>query len=101
MKVCCRCEQILSDAAFYRSSTSKDGFGSYCKECLRDYRNQNKERLNERTRARYLKNRDKEIARSQSYNSQHSSARRQYGQQYRQTLSGSFAIYKGNAIAVS
>jgi hypothetical protein len=99
MKVCARCFQVQVSAAFYKNQTSKDGLGSYCKKCLKDYRNEHKDTLNEKTRSRNQKNREQEIARTQAYNSLHSDERSLYGRRYRNTLSGAYAIYKGNATA--
>ena len=33
-KLCARCKQELLVSAFYRKSTSKDGYQHYCKECV-------------------------------------------------------------------
>ena len=33
-KLCDRCKQELPVSAFYRKSTSKDGYQHYCKECI-------------------------------------------------------------------
>ena len=37
-KLCDRCKQELPVSAFYRKSTSKDGYQHYCKECINRYR---------------------------------------------------------------
>jgi hypothetical protein len=34
VKICCCCEEKKSSSCFYRSHTSTDGLGSYCKVCI-------------------------------------------------------------------
>lgn len=36
-KECCRCEQIKEVKMFNKKTSSKDGYGSTCKDCVKEY----------------------------------------------------------------
>jgi hypothetical protein len=46
MKSCCCCSQIKENAAFAKCSKSKNGLQSFCKDCQKQYRTRNKEKVN-------------------------------------------------------
>lgn len=50
MKVCFRCKIEKPFVDFSVAKRNKDGFQSYCKECTAEYRQENKEKLNEYSR---------------------------------------------------
>lgn len=58
-KVCSKCQKSLSLDNFHRNKTKSDGYNSYCKQCLveykRGYRELNRDRINEQQREAYGK----------------------------------------------
>lgn len=58
-KICCTCRKEKPVDCFSRNKNSKDGFKEYCKECAAlkgaQYREKNRERINERKRIAYEK----------------------------------------------
>ena len=60
MKKCSKCGEWKPATAEYfnRDKTSADGLNSWCKECLREYRQKNKDRVREYSREYHQKNRD-------------------------------------------
>lgn len=113
MKICSKCKQQKSFNCFNKQTKSKDGFGSYCKECIKKYRadnpeiysnalkrhrNKNRSVIKQRSRIAYEKNRLKEIERSKKYNFLHKEERCDYQKNYKHTINGSYATYKSNAI---
>lgn len=53
MKTCFKCKVEKPVGAFYANRTKPDGLSSQCRDCERDYRGANIERVRERDRARY------------------------------------------------
>ena len=35
-KTCSSCKNVLSVSLFYKATQSRDGFGNYCKDCVRE-----------------------------------------------------------------
>ena len=73
MKTCPQCQQTKPSSAYSKKRSAKDGLQTYCKDCSKEYRTNNsnklkeqrkeykgrpeyKERYNERTRERYKNN---------------------------------------------
>ena len=63
MKKCTKCGEWKPANAEYfdRNKTKKGGLDSQCKECVREYREKNKEKIAERDRKHYEKNRGKKL----------------------------------------
>lgn len=47
MKVCSKCKEEKEFIEFGKNNSRKDGFHPYCKSCVKDYFQNNKERINE------------------------------------------------------
>lgn len=56
VKHCGRCKQIKDKSLFSKHASSADGLQSWCKECRRNYRLENREIYLEKDRERYLSN---------------------------------------------
>ncbi|MDU0441539.1 HNH endonuclease [Staphylococcus haemolyticus] len=67
MKKCSKCKKIKSYDEFHKNSQTKDGYRSYCKECRKEYRRINKDKIREREKKRYLKNQKKLVQKAKEY----------------------------------
>lgn len=67
MKKCSKCKKIKSYDEFHKSSQTKDGYKSYCKECIKEYRKINKDKIQEQEKKYYLKNRKRIIQKNKEY----------------------------------
>lgn len=56
-KQCTKCGEVKTLDAFYADKRRKDGKRAGCKVCTRKYRQENKERIKEKSRKYYEKNR--------------------------------------------
>jgi hypothetical protein len=45
MKICTKCKRDLPQSQFQRDKSNRDGYYSLCKDCKREYRQANKDRL--------------------------------------------------------
>lgn len=71
MKKCSNCREIKDETEFSICNRLKDGLNNECKICNNkrhlNYRTKNKEKERIRRRAKYLKNREKELKQSSEY----------------------------------
>ena len=67
MKQCSKCEVYQGFDAFYKSSTSKDGFQGHCKSCKSKWRRDNSEKCNSYKNKWVAKNPEKKAAISKRY----------------------------------
>ena len=58
-KKCKKCNVVKDVSEFYKAKTTKDGFGSGCKSCLKKYYKANKEKLKLKSKEYYKHNKDK------------------------------------------
>lgn len=59
MKMCSRCKTSKPSSAFSKDKRYRDGLQSYCRECVADYRVENKERIDTQIKAAKEANPDK------------------------------------------
>jgi len=70
-KRCSKCKTAKDIVAFSKNKSKKSGYHSICKNCVCEYREQNKKRIKEYDKFYYLKNKKRIIDRIKSYNKQH------------------------------
>ena len=58
MKVCSKCKQEKPFEGFSKERARKDGLRSQCKDCVKQYREQNKESIKERNKQYYEQNKE-------------------------------------------
>ena len=102
IKVCSHCKRELPTNMFYRDSSTKDGFASFCKDCKREQEvnrkgkrqkwiEENREKI--RTRDRLPENK----AKRKQYRESHREQERARRKHYDTTAKGRYSIYKQNA----
>lgn len=52
-KRCSKCGQVKPRLSFYKHKRYRDGLGSQCKDCIRQYYSENRDRINKRNRDRW------------------------------------------------
>ena len=71
MKTCSECREEKTLSSFNRSSSTKDGYQNWCRECQKRkydvYRREHPEKQAARWKRYYLKNRERMIQRTRSY----------------------------------
>ena len=82
MKVCSRCKQEKPFEGFSKDRAKKDGLSSRCKVCVKQYREQNKERI---------------LERNKQYREQNKESISECNKQYYRTPPGKFSHYKNSA----
>ena len=58
MKVCSKCKEEKEQTEFYKRKTSKDGLRTECKECVKFYQEENKDRIEEYRKNYQINNRE-------------------------------------------
>ena len=87
VKVCTKCKRILiaCDINFKKSKKGKYGFASQCKECDKQYREENKEMIAKHKKEYYENNRDGISEYWKEYYKNNKDEKREYQKQYRET----------------
>ena len=71
MKYCNKCKEVKDLSEFHKNKSMKDGLNFYCKSCRiehnRNYHENNREELNERSRTYYKNNREDLLERKRNY----------------------------------
>jgi len=69
MKKCIKCGELKSFSEFHKDNNRKDGLQSWCKECRKEYQENNKDHIKKRQKE-YRKNNKEQIQKQQieSYN---------------------------------
>ena len=83
-KECLRCQKDLPFGDFSKCKAGKFGLQGWCRACCREYREENKDSIVAKQRARYLKNRDQVIARVGEYRAERRDKFIAYGKEYRE-----------------
>lgn len=65
-KICTKCKRELDVLSFYKDKNKKDGLSCHCKDCQKQYRRDNIERILERER-NYEKTRQRPTVRPAEY----------------------------------
>jgi exonuclease VII large subunit len=99
MKVCSKCKQEKPFEEFSKKASSKDGYRSHCKDCCKQYREQNKERILEQRKQyreqnkerileqrkqHYEQNKERILERNKQYREQNKEHYREYFKQWRE-----------------
>src|SRR5688572_7919643 len=66
-KKCTKCSQEKSLDHFFNSSYHKGGYSFSCKQCNKNYRLNNRNRIKETNRIRYLKNKEQHSTKAKAY----------------------------------
>lgn len=67
MKTCLKCSETKELCKFSKRSRNKDGLSNWCKSCEKNYCDSIRQKLREKDKRSYLKNREKRIAKSMVY----------------------------------
>jgi 5-methylcytosine-specific restriction endonuclease McrA len=58
-KICSTCNEEKDFSCFFKNKNMKDGFSYSCKECIKQYKENNKDKINKTRRNYYKNNKDK------------------------------------------
>ena len=83
MKICCECKKEKDLSEFSKNKNSKDGLQYTCKNCCKQYRNLNKEKISSKRKKYYKKNKDKILNKNKQYHKQNKEKRLEYYKEYR------------------
>jgi len=88
-KICTKCRIEKSIEEFYKSTKSKDGLCFRCKECVRNYAQENRDRLIANKRMRYQKNKEHFRAKDREQNAKEKSKirKKKYDQEHKEQRS--------------
>lgn len=67
MKQCSKCKELLDESNFGKNKNRKNGLDCWCKECKREYRDNNKEWRKEYDKKRYENNKEKMLEDKRKY----------------------------------
>ena len=82
MKKCTRCGEVKDESEFYKQKASKDGLQPVCKSCLKNYYQQNKEKILACQKNYCQQNKDKVSAYHAQHYEQNKDKRLAYQAQY-------------------
>lgn len=83
MKTCTKCEIEKELDQFSKGKGTKDGLQYWCKECIKEYRHDNKERLMERQKEYNKKNKERIVDHKKEYYKNNKDERDAYSKRYR------------------
>ena len=83
-KVCTKCKKELTFNNFDKSKSGKNGLKAYCKECRKQYRQDNKESIAEYSKQYIQDNKESLAERNKQYCQNNKESIAEYGKQYRQ-----------------
>jgi hypothetical protein len=84
MKKCNKCKEVKPYSEFYKYKTGKDGFRSSCKYCQKQWRKENKEKINQYRKQYYKENKDKIKQQTKQYHQENKEKINQRKKQYRE-----------------
>ena len=93
MKVCSRCKQEKPFEGFSKERARKDGLRSQCKDCVKQYREQNKESIKERNKQYYEQNKESISEYQKQYYEQNKESIRERNKQHREQNKESIKQY--------
>ena len=82
MKVCSKCKQEKPYEEFSKRASSKDGLHPHCKDCVKQYYEQNKERISEQRKQHYEQNKERLLEQKKQYREQNRERLLEYGKQH-------------------
>ena len=97
-KKCPKCEIIKNSIEFYKDSSKKEGYSSFCKECsklnTKQYTLNNKEKIKEYQQKKYQENKEQHNKKCKLNRLQNLEARRQYDRDRQESRKESNRIYR-------
>ena len=84
MKVCSKCKKEKELSLFSKQKKGKNGLHSYCKSCEKEYRENNKEKLNEYFKEYYENNKEKLNEYFKEYYENNKEKHKEYCKEYRE-----------------
>lgn len=88
MKTCTKCNESKEYNNFCKSKQKRDGYDSWCKTCVKDYKFRNKEKIKE-----YSNSYMEQYRKTEKYKNYHVEYGREYNTQNRQKLSAQARAY--------
>ena len=85
-KTCSKCGEWKEFDNFNKDKNRKDGFKSSCKECIKHYYQENKERMKEQRKQRYHENKERENKRNKQYYQENKEQLKQYYQENKERM---------------
>jgi hypothetical protein len=82
-KVCTKCKIEKNENEFSKNKRTKDGLECRCKECEKQYREDNKEKLREQKRQYHQENREEILEKKKQYGLEHKKEKSEYDKKYR------------------
>ena len=82
MKVCSKCKKEKELSLFSKQKKGKNGLHSYCKSCEKEYRENNKEKLNEYFKEYYENNKEKHKEYCKEYRENNKEKHKEYRKEY-------------------
>ncbi len=83
-KVCTKCGEEKGLEEYCKDKRFKDGLRSHCKACIREYRQENKERIKEQKKQHYQENKDRIKSRQKHYRQENKERINKYSKQHYQ-----------------
>jgi hypothetical protein len=94
VKKCSKCEIEKIYSEFYKDKRAKDGLMSWCKCCVKKYRQDNRERVIEYGKQHYQENKEHLIERKKQYYQENKEYYKQYRQDNRERINGHSKQYR-------
>lgn len=87
-KKCNQCDTEQPIDNFQKNKSSPDGYRSNCKNCMKKYREANKDRYKEHTKKHYETNKEKILVYAAKYREEHRDELKEYFKEYNDTRRG-------------
>jgi len=81
-KKCTKCKEVKQIECFSKNKGTKDGYGTRCKSCIKQYYQKNKERINESNNQWYQENKE----RKKNYREENKERQKQYYQKNKERI---------------
>ena len=93
-KMCSTCRKELSVDMFHKRTVSKDGLRGICRQCARQYQEDNKEKMSRQYREYYDKNKEEKSQQDKIRYQANVEERRRYGREYHKDNRESRELYR-------
>jgi len=78
MKQCTKCKVVKEDTEFHKHKNRKDGLNNWCKECVKQYQEANKEAISKYKKRYRRKNKEAKLEKAKQYYRENKEKRKQY-----------------------